>query len=83
VYGVVSSGYAFIFVTISHDGVLKQSKTFDVNNGEILTILGSLKYVLEMSGDISPNVTPEKAGDVHSGDYDPDVDIDNVESLPE
>jgi hypothetical protein len=73
IYGVVSDGCAFIFVTITHDGMLKQSKDFDVNDGEDLTVLGCLKYMLEMS---SPNVTPEKAGgEVHS-DYDSDMGID-------
>jgi len=70
VYGVASDGYAFIFVTITHDGILKRSKQFDVEVGEIREILGCLRYVLEKSERISPNVTPEKNKDGHQQDTD-------------
>ena len=78
VYGVLSDGYAFIFVTITHDGVLKRSRQFEVTQGDTLTVLGYLKYMLEMSESMSPN---EKDGDElvegHS-DYESDMDLDVV-----
>ncbi len=87
VYGVVSDGYGFIFITISHYGVLQQSRSFDVNAGEMLTVLGCLRYMLEMSASMSPNVTPEKVGDEDHSNLDSyndsDMDIDNSDSPPE
>jgi hypothetical protein len=69
VYGVASDGYDFIFVTITHDGTLQRSKRFGVEEGAIRTILGCLKYVLEKSESLSPNVTPEQK-DGHQLDVD-------------
>ena len=60
----------------SHSGILQRSKYFDINNGEIQVVLGCLKYMLEMSRSMSPNVTPEKVGVEDLGDYDSDIDID-------
>lgn len=87
VYGVISDGYAYKFLTITQNGELKQSKIFDVTDGDKLTILGCLKYMLEMSADMSPNVTPEMdldgpAGGENHGDYDPALDIDNSDAPP-
>jgi hypothetical protein len=80
VYGVASDGYAFIFVTITHKGVLKQSRHFEITQGDTLTVLGCLKYILEMSASMSLNVTPKKNGgepvDDHS-DCESDMDIDD------
>jgi hypothetical protein len=70
VYGVASDGYSFMFVTITHDGTLRQSKQFKVDGGETRTILGCLKYLLEKSGSLSPNATPEKKEDGHQPDTD-------------
>lgn len=84
VYGIVSDGYAFIFVTITQDGTLKPSRRFEVTKGDTQTVLGCLKYVLEMLGNMSLNVTPKKdGGEVVEGhsDYESDLDIDNVSSL--
>jgi hypothetical protein len=78
VYGVVSDGYAFIFVTITHDGVLKESRHFEVTRGDTLTVLGCLKYMLEMSDRMSPNVTAENdGGELVEGhcDYESDMEI--------
>lgn len=69
VYGTISDGYTFIFVTITHDGVLKQSRRFEVLEGEITTVLGCLKYLTEKSASISPSATPEKDGDELDGDH--------------
>ncbi len=82
VYGVVSDGYSFIFVTITHDGKLKQSRRFEVTQGEIQIVLGCLKYLLETSASMSPNVTPEKDGgepmeDRSDGESDAEMDVDD------
>lgn len=71
VYGFVSDGYAFIFVTITHGGELKQSKCFNITGGDVIiqTALGSLIYVLEMLAKTIPNVTPEAED---QSDSDPD-----------
>jgi hypothetical protein len=75
VYGVVSDGYAFIFVTITHDGELKQSKRFDVVDGDITTVLGCLKYLLQTSASMRPNVTPD-GGQTLGGNVDSDSEMD-------
>jgi hypothetical protein len=60
VYGVASDGYVFIFVTISHEGVVRLSRHFNIVQGEDMrVVLGCLKYVLEKTG---PNSTPERSG---------------------
>jgi len=91
VYGLVSDGYAFIFVTITHGGVLKQSRRFEITQGDILTVLGCLKYILEISVSMSPNInaTLEKNSgepvEDHS-DSESDIDIDDnnyARPLPE
>ena len=80
IYGVVSNGCASIFVTIRHDGVFTQSRRFKIIQGEMLTVLGCLKYILEMSASMSPNVRLEKNGgepvEDHS-DCESDMDIDD------
>ena len=57
VYGAASDGNSFIFVTITHEGVFRKSKPFEISSGELLTILGCIKYMLEMQVIRSPNVT--------------------------
>jgi hypothetical protein len=78
-YGVVSDGYSFIFVTITHDGSLKQSRRFKVSQGEMQIVLGCLKYMLETSASMSPNVTREKDGGepVEDGESEPGMDVDD------
>jgi len=76
VYGVLSDGYRFTFVRITHNGSLEHSKCFDITQGDIETILGCMKYILEKS---SPNVTckmdgSESVGD--EGDSDEEMDVD-------
>jgi hypothetical protein len=41
VYGVVSGGHSFILVTITHYGELKQSKRFEITQGDMRTVLGT------------------------------------------
>jgi hypothetical protein len=69
VYGVASDGFTFIFVAISHEGVLKRSKTFDIleTPEDLRVVLGCLKYVLETTADMSPNLTPERNGPLNGG----------------
>jgi hypothetical protein len=81
VFGVASDGYKFVFVTISHGGELRQSREFDIGAGNMVKVLGCLKYVLERSVKMSPNSTPEK-GEALPGDYDemeddPNLAVDN------
>ena len=59
VYGTVSNGFAFVLLKITHDGVLQQSRRFEVTEGETLTVLGCLKYMLEMSVSMSPDYVPQ------------------------
>jgi hypothetical protein len=42
VYGVATDGLSYIFVTITHDGVLKESRQFNVMDGDLPTVLGCL-----------------------------------------
>jgi len=59
VYGAASDGKSFVFVTITHEGVFKKSRQFEIDSGELGTILGCLKYMLGMPATMSPNATPE------------------------
>lgn len=80
VYGVSSDGYQFVFVAITHNGTVKISRVLDVLQGDMARVLGWLKYVLETTAAMSPNVTPEQNG----GDEkdredpkDPPIDVDD------
>jgi hypothetical protein len=62
VYGVASDGYSWIFVTITHDGTLQESRRFDIkaNPEDLRTILGCVRYILEKSASVGgPNMAPE------------------------
>lgn len=86
VYGVASDGYLFTFVTITHQGVLKRSKQFDitVGPGDLATVLGCLKYLLEKSASMTPNLSRERNSehpmDVDGGE-DPAIDLDDNEFM--
>ena len=87
VYGVASDGFVFMFVMITHDGVVKLSKRFDTLNGDLQVVLGCLMYILEKSSAMSPAVTPEKTDDKSSVNETADVgdqvmDLDNNEFIP-
>jgi len=74
VYGFVSDVYVFEFVTITHDGMLRQSRRFNALGGDLPMILGCLRFVLAKSALASissPNVTDD-------GGSDP-VDLDDNE----
>lgn len=60
VYGLATDGLLFVFVTITREGVLKKSRTFDVKLGNLSIVLGCLQYILEMAMSMSPNLTPER-----------------------
>ncbi|EDR04750.1 uncharacterized protein LACBIDRAFT_304146 [Laccaria bicolor S238N-H82] len=40
VYGVVTDGFAFVFVIITHEGILKESRLFDLTHGYLSIVLG-------------------------------------------
>jgi len=80
VYGVASDGYIFVFVKITHDGTVLMSRDFNVQLGEMLEVLQCLRYILETTAEMSPNVTPERnGGDEKDADdlSDPSVDLDD------
>ncbi|KAM6498924.1 hypothetical protein JOM56_006872 [Amanita muscaria] len=79
VYGVATDGLSYIFVTITHEGVLKESSLFSVRQGGLSTVLGSLRYILEMARSMSPNLTPEKGG--LEADADDVIDLDDTPYL--
>jgi len=66
VYGVATNGFDYLFVTISHEGFLRTSKYFDITHGDLPTVLGYLRYILETAISISPNASL-KQGVVETG----------------
>jgi len=60
VYGVATDGLLYVFLTITHEGVLKQSRQFDIMRGGLSTVLGCLKYILEIAMSMTPTSTLEK-----------------------
>jgi hypothetical protein len=69
VYGVASDGFSYIFVAITNEGIVRESRRFELKYGDIKMVLGCLKYILEASWAMSPTVTPEMRGT--NGDGDP------------
>lgn len=86
VYGVATDGLSYVFVTITHEGVLKLSRQFDVMQGDLPTVLGCLQYILEMTMSMTPNSTPEKGrskkSDEFEADADPPIDVDDNPLFP-
>ena len=80
VYGAVYDRLLLVFVTITHEGVLKMSRRFKVIEGDTLTVLGCLNYLLEMSASMNQSIPEDDDGELVEGhgDYDPDLDIDYV-----
>ena len=72
VYGAVSDGFAFRFVMITHDGAVKLSKLFEINQGDMAKVLGCFKYILD------PAVSIEGE---HQEDDDPALDPDDNDYL--
>jgi hypothetical protein len=82
VYGVATDGLSFVFVTITHEGVLKQSKLFSIMHRDLPTVLGCLQYILGMAMSMAPNLTAEKGGlkqsdDNRVVDADDPIDLDD------
>jgi hypothetical protein len=81
VYGLVSDGFAFIFVAILHDGVVQLSRRFDVLQGDLRVVLGCLKYVLEKTANM---LAPERNGsgdNLKQGSFDETTNADAAISL--
>ncbi|KIJ98087.1 hypothetical protein K443DRAFT_104520 [Laccaria amethystina LaAM-08-1] len=51
VYGVATDGLSYVFVTITHEGVLKKSRLLDIMQGKLSTVLGCLQYLHLGDGD--------------------------------
>ena len=60
VYGIASDEFCFIFVMITHEGVLRTSRRFNIQQGDLQTVMGCLVYILRKTADMSPTTTPEK-----------------------
>jgi hypothetical protein len=82
VYGFASDGFGFIFVTITHEGILKLSDTFDILvPGQLEVVLVCLEYVLTKTADMTPTLTPEKNSNQRSGDKTMTADGDEDEPI--
>lgn len=46
VYGAATDGFRYVFVAVTHEGLLKESKHFNIS-GELPVVLGCLRYILE------------------------------------
>ncbi|KIL58939.1 hypothetical protein M378DRAFT_111586 [Amanita muscaria Koide BX008] len=74
VYGVSSDGYQYLFVTITHAGIVKMSDIFNIVHGKELKVLGWLKYILEETTAMSP--TEKKSGGSDKNDEEDLNDLD-------
>ncbi|KAF8730598.1 hypothetical protein AX14_005406, partial [Amanita brunnescens Koide BX004] len=81
IYGVATDGLSYIFVTITHEGVLKESGLFNVMDGNLSTVLECLQYILETAMSMFPSETPEWEGlkkrDELQADGDDLIDLDD------
>ncbi|KAM6493369.1 hypothetical protein JOM56_011503 [Amanita muscaria] len=77
VFGVATDGLSYIFVTITHEGVLKKSNPFDVLQGGLEIVLGSFQYILETA----MSMKEETQSDESDSDADTDDDYDDVVDL--
>ena len=81
VYGVRTDGLSYVFVTITHEGLLKQSRVLNVMDGDLSIVLGCLQYILEMAMSMSPNLTPERRTLKKSNDSELEADGDDLIGL--
>lgn len=86
VCGVATDGLSYVFVTITHKGVLKESRPFNVKyKNDLLIVLGCFRYILEMALTMSPNLTPEKEAlkksDESEAEGDDPIDLDDSRYL--
>lgn len=63
VYGNTSDGFVFHFVAITHQGVLKARRRFNISKGELKLVMGCMMYILRKTMDMSLTVIPEKTKD--------------------
>jgi hypothetical protein len=63
VHGVATDGLSYTFITITHEGVLKRSRQFNLMDGDLSIVLGCLQHILKMAMSMSLNLTPEAYGD--------------------
>ncbi|KAG2370296.1 hypothetical protein BDR07DRAFT_10312 [Suillus spraguei] len=71
VYGVASDGFKWIFVTITHSGLIKVSKSFTASPEGLKNLLECLRYMVEIATSKSPNAIPEITSTVEGqGDID-------------
>jgi len=85
VYGVVADGLSYVFLTITHEGILKQSRQFDIMRGGLSTVLGCLNHILEIAMSMTPTSTLEKGmlktSDKLEADADDLIDLDDTPYL--
>ncbi|EDR11459.1 uncharacterized protein LACBIDRAFT_324042 [Laccaria bicolor S238N-H82] len=60
VHGIATDGLTYVFVTITHEGILKESRLFSLVHGLLSTVLGCLQYILETTMAMCPNLMPER-----------------------
>lgn len=64
-------------------GIVKLSRCFDLEVGDMMKILGSLRHILELTVKMSPNVTSEKNaqavgdGEDLSDNTNDEIDLDD------
>jgi len=80
-YGLASDGYVFVFLKISQDGTVMQSRRFNLLEGHLKKVLGCLTHVLEITASRSPKSTPERNVDDRDNDEvdesDPPLNVDD------
>jgi len=82
VYGVATDGLCYVFVTITHQGVIKKSRHFDIMQGDLATVLGCLKYILETA--MSMTLTEkgmQKTNNELEDDTDDPINLDDTPYL--
>jgi hypothetical protein len=81
VCGVATDGLSYVFVTITHEGILKESKLFNVMY-DLSTVLGCLRYILysEMAKSMSPEKEAlQKSDELEEVDGDDLIDLDYMD----
>jgi hypothetical protein len=77
VYGLASDGFSFLFLTITHDGVLKESKHFELTSGDLQLVLGCLKHILE----VTSKEVPEDGSELMEDACDCEMDINDSDYI--
>ena len=81
VYGVRTDGLSYVFVTITHEGLLKESRVLNILHGDLPIVLGCMQYILETAMSMSPNLTPEKEALKKSDNSELEADGDDLIGL--